>query len=116
MPIKVTDKKYIEERPLDNSLLIVEDSPSGNPSWRLAKGVYYSFMNRWVNITSIIGGSQNLEDVLLTGNDGGGIEVENIANPTSAQSAATKDYVDTAVASANPVGSIPYSKCCKNIC
>lgn len=38
--------------------------------------------------------SQNLSQVLTQGNDGGGIEIENIADPASAQSAATRAWVE----------------------
>lgn len=111
MNVIVTDKKYIQERPINNALLVVEDSPSGNPAWRLQKGLYFSFRNRWVNILTVLGipvSNPNLEDVLTVGNDGGAIQIKNIADPTDDQDAATKIYVDTAVASANPVGSILY--------
>jgi len=46
---------------------------------------------------TISGRSQNLEQVLTEGNDGGGLAIENIADPTNAQDAATKNYVDSAV-------------------
>lgn len=54
MNVIVTDKKYISERPVNNTLLVVQDCPSGNPSWRLPKGLYFSYRNRWVNVTNII--------------------------------------------------------------
>ncbi len=52
---------------------------------------------------TISGASQNLEDVLAEGNDGGGLAIENIADPTNAQDAATKNYVDNN--SVSPAGS-----------
>ncbi|MBO0331725.1 beta strand repeat-containing protein, partial [[Muricauda] lutisoli] len=38
---------------------------------------------------------QNLGEVLTDGNDGGGLAITNIADPTAAQDAATKAYVDS---------------------
>jgi len=44
---------------------------------------------------------QNLSQVLSTGSNGGGAAITNIANPTNAQDAATKNYVDAADALIN---------------
>lgn len=44
---------------------------------------------------------QNLGQVLSTGNNGGGSAITNIANPTNAQDATTKNYVDAADAAIN---------------
>ncbi|APD06814.1 dentin sialophosphoprotein [Flavobacteriaceae bacterium UJ101] len=41
--------------------------------------------------------NQNLDSVLTQGNDASGNTIENLANPTNAQDAATKNYVDTAI-------------------
>lgn len=40
------------------------------------------------------GGSQDLEQVLTVGNDGGGLEILNILDPLTPQSASTKNYTD----------------------
>ena len=40
-----------------------------------------------------------LEQVLARGNDAGSVEITNVDNPTTAQSVATKDYVDNAIPS-----------------
>jgi hypothetical protein len=44
---------------------------------------------------TISGGTQNLEEVLTEGNDGGGLQIKNIADPIDAQDAVTKNYIDT---------------------
>ncbi|WP_157491531.1 beta strand repeat-containing protein [Maribacter thermophilus] len=44
--------------------------------------------------------NQNLSEVLADGNDGGGLAITNIANPSNAQDAATKAYVDGEIAAA----------------
>jgi hypothetical protein len=46
--------------------------------------------------------SQDLNEVLATGNDGGGLQIKNIADPTLAQDAATKAWVEAQIA-ASPV-------------
>jgi hypothetical protein len=48
-----------------------------------------------VNVTTGgVGASQNLVQVLTEGNDGGALQIKNIADPTDDQDAATKKYVD----------------------
>lgn len=49
------------------------------------------------DIAALGGGSQNLSEVLTEGNDGGGLQIKNIAAPTAAQDAATKAYTDALV-------------------
>jgi hypothetical protein len=44
--------------------------------------------------------SQSLDEVLATGNDGGGAQIKNIADPTIAQDAATKAWVESQLLSA----------------
>ncbi|MDY0143043.1 MAG: FISUMP domain-containing protein [Bacteroidales bacterium] len=44
--------------------------------------------------TPIITDNQTLSEVLIENNDGGASQIKNIANPTEAQDAATKAYVD----------------------
>jgi hypothetical protein len=48
------------------------------------------------------GGSQNLTQVLAIGNDGGGEQIKNIADPTDPQDASTKDYSDNRFIYASP--------------
>lgn len=50
------------------------------------------------NAAASDGGTQNLASVLADGNDGGGKQIKNIADPTASQDAATKIYVDDLVA------------------
>ncbi len=54
----------------------------------------------------------DLEEVLTEGNDGGGLPIENIADPTDPQDAATKAYVDQAMAGflgINPTAAATYN-------
>jgi uncharacterized protein (TIGR02145 family) len=49
---------------------------------------------RWNNKLDDYSESQNFADVLAQDNDGSGLQLKNIADPTDAQDAATKAYVD----------------------
>jgi hypothetical protein len=40
-------------------------------------------------------GTPTLEDVLTESNDGGALQIKNIADPTDPQDAATKNYTDS---------------------
>lgn len=46
------------------------------------------------DVAGTITESQNLNDVLTEGNDAGGLQIKNMADPTDARDAATKAYVD----------------------
>jgi hypothetical protein len=58
---------------------------------------YDSGTGEWVNEAPTGGGTPDLTAVLTEGNDAGGLEIINAAEPTTAQSLATKNYVDTRV-------------------
>jgi hypothetical protein len=72
-----------------------------------ANGIYefvYDGTNfRVINIGGGGTGAADLDDVLTLGNDGGGIEIENIADPSAPQSAATRAYVDSRITTGNDI-------------
>jgi hypothetical protein len=57
----------------------------------------------WVNAAPT-GGALDLEQVLTEGNDGGALQIKNIADPTDPQDAATKAYVDNTLPAPNTGG------------
>ncbi|MGB5370949.1 MAG: hypothetical protein WBN18_11005 [Flavobacteriaceae bacterium] len=59
-----------------------------------------------VELTNAIAASnQNINDVLNTGNDAGGVVITNLGAPVAPQDATTRLYVDNAIANADPDGS-----------
>lgn len=87
MNVIVTDKKYITTRPVDNTLLVVEDCPSGNPSWRLPKGFYFAFKSQWINITSVIGSSSTISPSFVLTRTASGIAGYDLMVPLESYSA-----------------------------
>jgi uncharacterized protein (TIGR02145 family) len=60
----------------------------------VAAGITADDTTRWNNMSGSFTESQTLADVLAEGNDGNALQLKNIADPTDAQDAATKAYVD----------------------
>jgi hypothetical protein len=61
----------------------------------------YRKLSERESIDVIIGGTQDLVDVLTEGNDAGGLQMKNIGPPTDPLDATTKTYVDSAQNVAN---------------
>jgi uncharacterized protein (TIGR02145 family) len=58
----------------------------------VAKGITAADTAKWNHKLSVE--SQNLSNVLIKGNNGGGMQIKNIADPTEAKDVATKAYID----------------------
>ena len=69
---------------------------SFNPATNILTLTNPATLGNLVDLSSLAGGggNQDLAQVLTQGNDGGSAQIRNIANPTMAQDAATKAYVD----------------------
>jgi hypothetical protein len=67
-----------------NSNAILTTDVLGNPQWEIKTGLDVDPLNE----------IQDLTNVLTQGNDAGGTAITNLADPTNAQDAATKNYVD----------------------
>ncbi len=82
--------------------LIVAEQPwwSGG-AWAQTPGVLETIVEglaAWLDAHGVPGGPFSLDVVLATGNDGGAIEITNIADPTAAQSAVTLAYLQAVIA------------------
>lgn len=87
--ILITDRNYIPTYLKgENGDIVLSVNSRGEIIWRDVSDL---------DITAI----QDLLAVLIQGNDGGGLTIENIANPINPQDVATKDYVDSVAVGTN---------------
>lgn len=75
----------------DNGITIYCNEAPNKGQYKLTDGVTALGS---ISFSGGSGGSQNLDDVLTEGNDGGANQIKNILDPTDDQDAATKKYVD----------------------
>ncbi|HEY1248644.1 MAG TPA: hypothetical protein VGE97_06635 [Nitrososphaera sp.] len=61
----------------------------------MPKTLWFFAEGEWHQIPLLDAGSITLSDVLVVGNDAGANTITNLADPTLAQDAATKAYVDS---------------------
>ncbi|WP_170251923.1 beta strand repeat-containing protein, partial [Aquimarina intermedia] len=100
--IKLAANAVTTDKILDGTIVTTDIASGGNDKvlTTSATGVV-TWEDKTALDTDATNEIQNINEVLADGNDAGGLAIANIANPTNAQDAATKDYVDTAITASN---------------